>query len=212
MANTSSATKLINDVIYYEQSSDKIIPSDCYYIIKVIFKNEMEFQDLKLFLKTESSRQYDLTYPLSVCMIQNIFYIIFSSLENGNHWNKGSHHQICSDIVSRFCMEYKTNVKCSIIELDTRIKVLVYFQTKIYECARTKALDELSKTKKSKKNLYDLTLVEIVDQLENWDEIESFDKFGIFYKSLKQKKTKYSFMSEMINCDNIEKFRKYLFE
>jgi hypothetical protein len=220
MQPKSSAIKLHNDVLSYEKQSDKFIPSDSYYVIKIhINSSEITKKEIKVILKEEASNKFDEESPLAAYMFQNDLYILFSSLEDKSHYLKGSHQKICSTMVSKYALKYKCDIECSIIELDARIKVLVYFQTKIYEASKFYAWQLLKKTK-TEQEVKDLTFGEIEDALAKskqsikWEEIDSFEKYGIFYKYVKSRdssKLKYSFLSELVNSENIEKFRKYLF-
>lgn len=217
-----SAIKLHNDVLSYEKLSDKFIPLDSYYVIKIHINSTetVTKKEAKILLKDEVGRKFGEEMPLATYMFQNNVYILFSSLEDGEHYFKGSHQKICSTLVSRYALKYDCEIECSVIELDTRIKVLIYFQTKIYEASKFYAWQLLKKTK-NENEIKNLTFSEIAELLARlpkksviWASIDPFDKYGIFYKYVKthdSSKCKYSFLSELINSENLEKFRKFLF-
>jgi hypothetical protein len=216
MALVSSATKLHNDVLQYESSSERRIPSSSYYVLKMIVGYN---EDTKKMAKRESSRRFEGDgIPLTVYVFQNEIYIVFSSLDSGNHHMNGRHHALVSNFVCRYVKKCGGNVECSIVEFDSRIKVLVYFQTKIYEGAKrviSKYLgyDDLTKS------VMDMSMTEAIELLQQrdppiiWDKIAKHDRYGTFYRfeGLESKQKKYSVFSEKINSENIETFRKYLF-
>ncbi|HMP28085.1 MAG TPA: hypothetical protein PKD85_00710, partial [Saprospiraceae bacterium] len=153
----SSAIKLHNDVLSYEKLSDKFVPPESYYVIKLhINSTTITKKAAKIILKEEAGNKFDCETPLAAYMFQNDLYILFSSLEDKEHYLKGSHQKICSNMVSKYALKYKCDIECSVIELDARIKVLVYFQTKIYEGSKYYAWQLLKKTK-SEQEVNDLT-------------------------------------------------------
>lgn len=213
MSLISSAAKLHNDVLQYELSSERKIPPSSYYVVKI--KGDT-IKDTKKMAKREISRKLEgASSPLTVYVFQNEIYIVFSSLDNGEHYLDGRHHAIISNFVCRYIKKYGCDVECSIVEFDSRIKVLVYFQTKIYEGTKRVVSKSLG-LKDPTKEIMDMPMVEAVELLKKqdppvvWEDIPKHDRYGTFYK-IGGRLGEYSVFREKINSENIELFRKYLF-
>lgn len=212
-AMTSSSKRLQNDIENYESSSDKKIASNMYYIVYVRLENEREGPSLvKKLIKTKFDND---EMPLVAYTYSNDVYFLFSSLENSKeHFMNGSHHKICSYYASTIARERDMNVSCSIIELDSRTKILIYFQTKVYENARKTTIKLL----KGKSDLEKMSFFELMDILKtksiNWDDLTANEKFGVFYKYLVSDsgKGKLSTLSELFDLRNKDKYTSYLFE
>lgn len=209
MTTASSAAKLHHDVLSYETGSDRKIAPENYYIVKIqLLKKRISLEEMKDILKEESSFIFDKERPIGVFIFKDIIYIVFSSLESGSHYMEGSHHSICSTFTSKYSLKYDCSVLCSIVELDARIKVLIYFQTKIYEGARHYALKMMKKNDES-------TLSELISILnqksKSWDKVESYKKYGLFYKCIDLDRKKFVYYSDFVNAENLEKFRRFLF-
>ncbi|HET8689064.1 MAG TPA: hypothetical protein VFM18_20835 [Methanosarcina sp.] len=173
----SSSQRVKNDLSSKECSSDKFIPPDSYFIIKVELDKEYpEFEKVvKNFLKTHPSS------PL-VAWCQKLGCSFLYSSTDSEHYLRGSHQEIISEITCEFCLEIGQHIKTRIIELETRTRCIIYFQTKIREYER------LQMTKKSlkQKDVETLTRSELLEKLEekgvNWETIDGNFKYGTFFK------------------------------
>ena len=212
----SSSKRLQNDILSYETSSDRKIPSNMYYIISVSLEEGKVCSSL---IKKLIRQNYggDET-PLICYAYSNVVYLLFSSLENpeSEHYLGGSHQKLCSYFSSMISREKSTNVVCSIIELDSRTKILVYFQTKVYENTK-KAVERLLKGKVGKKELELLSITESLELLKtnsiNWSSIPSIERFGTFYKYVEGEggKGKLSTLSELFDVRDMGKYNDYFF-
>lgn len=208
----SSSKRLQNDVLSYESASDRKIERNMYYIVCIRLENKTSGP---LLIKKLIRQNFDGdSLPLVGYVYSDYIYLLFSSLEdaNGEHFNNGSHHKICSYFSSTISRSQDMNVECSIVELDSRTKVLVYFQTKIYENAKESIFSLLGNVKK--KEFDTLSMFEMIERLKkksiSWNDIPSIERFGTFYKYI-SKGGKLSTLSELIDIREIEKYNAYLF-
>lgn len=218
----SSSKRLQNDVSGYELSSDRKIAPTLYYIVCVRLENATEGTALiKKLIRTEFGGD---GMPLAAYTYSKDVYFLFSSLDNSGdstleHFMGGSHHKICSYYASTISRDRDMNVWCSIIELDSRTKVLIYFQTKIYDNARNAVLMLLNskKVKIAKKDFEALSMSEMLEMLKankiTWNEVPAIERFGTFYKYVVKDavKPKLSTMSELIDVTDLDKYTNYLF-
>lgn len=203
-------------MLSYETSSDRKIPFNMYYIMCISLENSTECPGL---VKKLIRQNFDGdSYPLAGYNYSNDIYLIFSSLESSEneHYLSGSHQKLCSYFSSTISRAKDTNVTCSIVELDSRTKVLVYFQTKIYENAK-KTISRLLKGAITKKELETLSMFELLELLKkesvDWSSVPSIEKFGTFYKYVETDgKGKLSTLSELFDVRNLEKYATYLFK
>lgn len=191
----SSSQRIKNDVNSHEVSSDKYISNECYYVVRIELEKEVDTLEkfVKNLLKTHPS------HPILGWCQKSTCTFLFSSVDE-EHYMKGSHHSIISEFVSLFCLEYESKAKSRIIELESRTRVLVYFQTKIVENENS----EMMKYSIKQKDIDSLTRTELVEKLKekntNWETIPSAEKFGTFFK---YSSGKFLVMSEaMITLDN----------
>ncbi len=226
---SSSTRRLQNDVILYEDSSDRKILSNLYYVVRIILtsrdsqsQTEKILDVAKLLAKNLSRSKFGNDgKPLAVYCYDAEVYLLFSSLDGTTEHNlKGSHHGICSFYASLVARENpKLEVVCSIVEMDSRTKVLIYFQTKIHENVK-RTVVALSNDKLNRKDIEHLTLNETLDVLAKkaganaWNDAPPVTKFGIFYKSVvtSEGKEKFSILSEKIDLGTMEKCAGYLFD
>lgn len=209
---SSSTRRIQNDVSFYEESSDHKISPNFYYVVRVGLKvdtSEKIRNVAKIMAKTVAG---DDGKPLVVYTCDTEIYMLFSSLEkNETHHLKGSHHALCSFYSSMLSREHQCDVLCSIIEMDSRTKVIVYFQTKIYENAKRSLLKMTKKL--LKKDADTLTFSEMTKGVPAWETTPAVDKFGVFYKHHSVgDKEKYSTMSELVDLKNMDKYMSYLFD
>lgn len=213
-AMASSSKKLQHNILSYETSSDRKIAYNMYYIISI----ELERESSSLIKKLIRKVYEEDGMPLICYLYANNVYLLFSSLENPdtNHFLGGSHHKLCSYFSSTISREKDMNVTCSIIEMDSRTKVLIYFQTKVYENTK-RTVEKLLKGKVNKKEFENLSMFESLELLKtnsiNWQSIPSIERFGTFYKYVEGEggKGKLSTLSELFDVRDMEKYNAYFF-
>jgi hypothetical protein len=211
---SSSQTRIKNTVSDHEENSDKYVPNESYYIV-VLSLNESE-QLTKIAKKIAKTSYGDDQTPLAVYLCPKRIYILFSSLEDKRHYLNGSHHLLISKFVSEISRETNTHVNGTIIEFDSRTKVIVYFHSKIHETSNNYAF-QLIKPEMTKQNYTKLTFTEVVDKLLKqkprivWSELDTSLKFGVMYKYMPEKQ-KYCIISEAFDIQNIERYSTFLFE
>lgn len=228
----SSAKKLQNDVTQYEIDSDRKINAETYYIVHLKISNgdgEDKSEDISMFeTSLEIVKNYiRKTYegdenPLVAYVHENSVYLLFSSVESGTeHFRHGSHHRICSFFASSVSRSTDVDVDCSIVEFDSRTKILVYFQMKIYENTRRKAMELVnpkdSPGVSSSPDMSEISIGEILETMsqpaqKKWAKLKQPDKHGSFYKYKKQDgKHKLVALSELIDLRQTGKYMDYFF-
>jgi hypothetical protein len=216
MSKISSSKRLQNDIAVHEENSDRRIPSDMYYVLLVEIADEVSGNSVSNVVKGWLKNKKE--HPILVAYVyRNSIGLLFSSVEDREHYLKGSHQALCSEYASLAAIEFQTKINVRIIELESRTKILVYFQTKVFENSKRSA-QLLSKTTLSKKEINQLTFGEIINALEErasvkWDEISAGERFGTFYKYVaRDGKEKFSTLAEPIDMQEIGKYTSYLFE
>jgi len=205
----SSAKALQNKVSSIEEESDRKIPRDFYYIVWL--RTDKPVSDL---IKKLIKKNYENdNLPLIIYSYASEFCLLFSSLENEEHFMKGSHQKICSYFASLASRLLDTLVICSIVEFDSKPKILIYFQTKIYENAKKSVLEN-SNGKIATKDIQNGTLYESIEILKSnsifWEKIEPHKRFGTIYK-YKTDTKKLSALSELMDVRNMDKYTSYYF-
>jgi hypothetical protein len=220
---SSSTTRLYQNMNEYEENSDKKVPFTSYFIL-VIMINDLpsSLKVLKYLLKNKILKES----PLSVYMYKDrnfkengsssqnnyFYYLLYSSLDAASHYENGSHQKICSIISSKLARKYDRDVECTIVEIDTRSKVCVYFQYKVYNNILT-SLKNLSNGKLVDSNMTLKEMIEIVEKKYKlkWDDVPNEDKYGVFYK-LGEKEHTYEKLSEIIDLRELNKYLSFFFE
>lgn len=210
----STVKRLQNDMDNCEDLSDRKIPNDSYYIIYFKVGTLAAATDLVKKLLRRSDN-----VPLAGYVYHSEAYVLFSSVETGEHFLQGNHHSICSKYTSIAVLETMAEVDTKIVELDTRTKVVIYLYNKVCEGMK-KTLMARSKGTIDAKDLSQYTFSEVKRILLSkakvvWDDVESAERFGTIYKYISSSvgsKAKYTALSEMINLNNIDRYMKYLFE
>ncbi len=170
----SSTKSLQNDILSYESASDKKIVPEMYYIISLrigdsedgVVKQAEKCKNgsISLIKKLIKKSFGEDGTPLVAYSYGCTIYFLFSSLDiSKQHFMDGSHHKICSFYASTLSREYDISVTCSIVELDTRTKVIVYFQTKVYENTRETIIKLMPKSEKIDENL---SMFEMLEKLK----------------------------------------------
>lgn len=212
----SSAKALQNKVISIEEDSDRKVPHTSYYIVWIKIDTAHESSDL---VKKLIKKEYEADgFPLVIYSYGTAhgvdFCVLFSSLEKGEHFMKGSHQKICSYYASVVSRIVNTLVICSVVEFDSKPKILVYFQTKIYENAKKSVL-EASNGKLTNREIQNGTLYESIELLKMhsifWEKMETHKRFGTLYKYQQGDKKKLITLSELIDVRNMEKYKTYFF-
>ena len=217
MSKYSSSKRLQNDIAPPEETSDRHISHDMYYIVTIELSEEPKSTAIvsgmvKGWLMTRKEHQALVAY-----VYRNEIYLVFSSVEDTGHYLKGSHQALCSEYASLAALQFGCKVNVKIIEIESRTRILIYFQTKIFENAKKSALG-LSKNSITKKQIGQLTLGEIIQALRDrasvvWDKISPAERFGMLYKYLiVGDKEKFVTMAEMINIQEMDKYTSYFFE
>lgn len=218
---SSSTQRLRNDINECEESSDRRIPTESYYVVKVTLDGAISTvapTTLVTTIKELIRKNFDTDgRPLVAYTYGTSCYILFSSLEGTQHFLGGSHHAIISFYASYFAKATGHNVRCSIVELDSRTRILIYFQSKIYENGKLTVRAHLSDI--SEKEFATLTFTESIKLLAKktsvrWEDLASSERYGTFYKlvSSPQGKDRFAVMSEMIDIRDQDRYISYLFE
>lgn len=216
MATLSSFQRIKNDMSLCEQSSDHKVRQENYFVVRIeshdVNTDMSEFAKRDIIAKTILGTSVICAYTY-----YNVSYILFSSTNGTPHYLDGSHHEICSHYASNATLFTKNHVRCSIIEFESRIKILVYFQMKVFENMKTSIL-YLSDVTIDKKEVLTLTQNELIAVLEKrasviWNATPSAKRFGTFYKYyvLPNGGKKLSILSEIIDESNLDKYNSYLF-
>lgn len=203
----SSSKRICNDIANYEKLSDKFVNKASYYIVRLLINNYKDTSDLvDMFVQ----KTYGDDVLLAVYSYKSELYLLFSPLENSEHYLDGSHQMLCSFYSSLISKTKGVDVKCSIIEINSKTEIIIYFQSKVYENIK-RTLVELSGLKK--KDVENKTLEENISYLKSkkvfWDAIPPHQRFGRFYKSKNGKLTTWS---EFIDMNNVEKYNSYFFD
>lgn len=223
----SSAKKLQNDVTQYEIDSDRKIKAESYYIVHLKISNDSgsdtaEIDSLEI-VKNYIRKTYENDgSPLVAYVHEHDVYFLFSSVENVSaHFKNGSHHGICSFFASSVSRSMDVDVDCSLVEFDSRTKILVYFQMKIYENTRRKAMELVKTGEKSdatgSTDMSEISIGEILETMsqnsqKKWAKLKQPEKHGSFYKYKKQDgKHKLVALSELIDLRQTAKYMDYLF-
>jgi hypothetical protein len=210
----TSIKRLQNDISAQEDVSDRRVPANSYYIIWIVCDTAKDGAMVSLVKKLLYSGE---RLPLCSYIYGSSIYLLFSSVEQGEHYLSGNHHALCSKFTSLAVLHLGCEVSTRIIEIETRTKVLIYFYTKIQESIK-QTIAAKSKGKLDKKELTQLTFAELKKALNDkcsisWDDdLGGEEKYGIFYKYISKPKPKYSTMSEMINLSQQDRYLSYMFE
>lgn len=214
--STSNLKRLCHEISSIEHDSDRYIPFDSYYIIHTrVLEGQVTHKELESWCKDLLS--YKDHQPLVLYLYDHDIYAMYSCLEKGEHYLKGSHQALCSKYVSYFnnLIKGESKVECRIIEIDTQTQVFAYFSYKVFINSQQSLID-LSNGKLTQKDIVYKTLQELIDMLKetgvDWDEIPKIKRYGTFYK-LKKKKNKVTIisMSEKLDFREVKKYNTFLF-
>ncbi len=218
MSTLSSSQKVLNDISVCEDASDHRVDPQKYYIVRIYALDTTI--NLIDFAKKDLHAKYIMGVNI-VCayVYRNIVYLLFSSVEPpADHYLQGSHHQLCSHYASNTTKVMGSPVVCNIIEFDSRTKILVYFQTKVFQNMKA-TLVRLAGKHINKKDITTLTQLELVNLLEQktnvkWDSLTPTERYGTFYKFFidADNTKKFSAISNFIDTERLPQLQTYLFE
>lgn len=213
----SSVKKLSNGISNIEEESDRKIPYSSYYIVYIKIKdaNVAVTDFVKKILRTEKTNP-----PLIAYVFRYDVYLLFSCLEKStdSHYLDGSHHRLISEYVCKFYNGLSSPSIVCIVEFDTRTKIMIYFQYKVFENIK-KTICSLSRKKMTMEEIDSITLQESIGKLEKyldikWNDIPNEEKYGTFYRyvtDLETKKQKFVTLSENIDSTSTSKYATFFF-
>ena len=195
----SASKRLENMLKESEQTSDKKISLDHYYIVTIIPQKPIsDYNALKEYVKSILKVKKGVIAPLiayisdlsidissSLGTFNGIHFIYSSVDENESHLFGGSHQSIVSEFTSIFCIRFGIKFQTRIVEFDNRFSILTFLQSCIKENI-TKCIVSISKNtidyQKAKKQTYTelISLLKMHDV--NWDDISAEKRYGIMYK------------------------------
>lgn len=206
--SASHLTRLRNEIASLEKESERLIPSDTYYVVIICLEggdfNVAEWGK-KALLNSDNQ-------PLFVYVRHNEIYLFFSCLEGESHFLKGNHQLICSKYTCDYTQKIsKGTVSCKIVELETQNKIFTYLLWKNTECS-FRCLSSLLNLPLEK--VYQRTIEESASMTkeQTWEKIPKAEKFGTVYK-LKEKKGKtvLSSFSKQLDSRRKSHYLNYLF-
>ena len=215
----SASRKIQNDIQALYSQSDRLIDPSHHYIVRVEYENPKI--DATGISKHFTGGLDGLpTRPLVVYAHRNIAHLLFSAVDSESgesHQYGGSHHTVCSKYCSMATLDANSRAICSILEFDSRSKVIIYFQTKIQE-AIDYAVISNSSGNITKKNVNQHTFAECVDILKKkagveWSKLTPHSRFGAAYKRVTTDagEEKYSVLSEQVNLQDMDRYISYFF-
>jgi hypothetical protein len=216
MSSLSSLQRVTNDIALCEQSSDHKVKREHYFIVKIELLDESK--DMSDFAKKDIIAKHTMgENVVCVYVYRNTIYILFSSTDTKPHYLDGSHQDLCSHYASNASIFMKCHTRCNVIEFESRTKILIYFQTKVFENTKN-SIRRLSKITIDKKETSSLTRKELIEALEKrssikWDQAQPADRFGIFYKYqvFPDGTRKFSTISEVFDTKSMDKYSSYIF-
>ena len=207
----SYTKRLQNEMNSLEKESDKCIPFDKFYIIKMKIEfGKYDFEDLKVWSKKLLTENSD-HQPNAVYIYNSGVCLVYSSLKEGEHFLSGSHQFICSHYVSLFnnflfkvCKDdQKIVVVCKIIHFNTQTQAISYISNEIYSNTQS-ILMKYSKGSITQRDILHKTFEELVHILKKkgivWEDISKEERFGICF-NLKRKRDKLMVVSLSENFD-----------
>jgi hypothetical protein len=190
--------KVMNTIKDFEAMSRRVVPKDNYYIVHLKVTNSI-IEDVADVTKKLSTVPNVEKMPLVVYTspFKDELWLLFSSVTPAEDHNLGGCHQeLCSYFASLLSIELKGKiVKCWILELNSRIKVIEYFHSLVFM--------NMSRRVGNKNTT-------IEDAIENfpkeaWEKMPPAERYGVFYKLRSPP------MSEEIDYKNIAKYQTYFF-
>lgn len=212
----SSLQRISNDMTLCEEDSDHKVKPENYYIVRIELLDDEG--DLCEFAKKDIMAKHVMGFPvLCAYVYYGTAYILFSSTDSKPHYLEGSHHALCSHYASNASIYTGYQTKCGVIEFNSRTKILIYFQMKVFDNMKA-SMRFLSNITIDKKESATLTQKELVDTLEKrasvkWESALPSERFGTFYKYhvLANGTKKFSTLSELFDVKNMDKYTSYIF-
>lgn len=209
--------RLRNEMKALEENTDKYIPPELYYIVKIRIqcsdRDSIE-KWAKIFLSSNLDHQPLATYTF-VDQTSEII-LIFSRLEEENdHWHQGSHSLIISHYVSTLSKEFDGDVSAKLVEFASKTQVLAYFSLLVHDNSRRNMILS-SRNNISSIEIRNCTHQELLDKLEeygvDWELTDPSQKYGTFYKLRKKKgKVMLSTISEAFDARDTKKYSMFIF-
>lgn len=194
-----STLKVINAIGEIENSSKRVIPEECYYIlhIKLLSATISEHDKLlkNILTRPNVDHQACIVY---ISPFKDEVWLLFSCVQKPNFHNfKGCHQELCSYFASWMTVETGSLTKCWLTELNTRTKVIEYFHSVVFLNMFKRAGNTFA------------TIDDAIEAFpkEKWNELPPFEKFGIFYKY-----ANFESMCEEIDYKTFEKYKTFFFE
>lgn len=196
--NLACMMQIINIIKDIESSSKRIVPKDSYYIVRLKVVNSI-IDDMTVAKKLLSSLV--LTHHPLVSYISSfkdeIWFLFSNVLSTDDHNFGGCHHEIVSYFSSHLTSELKGKiVKCWIVELNSRNKVIEYFHTIVFTNMMKKCGHKHDTFEDAMENF----------PKETWQTLPNDEKYGVFYKHPSIS------LSEEIDYKHIDKYQKFFFE
>lgn len=215
---TSNIKRLRHEMRHLEEISDKYIPHDMYYIVKVTGIDAIEGSAKKWgknFLTRNVTHQPLCSYIFQSGPNINII-LIYSCLENGEeHYIDGSYSKIISQYASLLGRELNIDVVVNIVEFETRTQLLMYFSCLIHQNSRLSMITH-SGNKITLSDIRNHTQQELLEKLSesgvDWSSIPEENKYGVFYK-LKRRRGNIviASLSEAFDTRDIKKYSIFIF-
>lgn len=213
--SVSYIKKLQNEIVLYEDESDRKVPNESYYVLVVAVEG-MTGKKIDTLIKyaEEVLTVVEGSSPTLIYVYPPYVYYLYSSVDDkSEHVHGGSHQAICSEFSSIMSI-ISGGVPSStqLIELETKSKVMAYFCFKNFEHTRN-SIVALSKEKVTRKDVAQYTLSESIELFDkksgsNWDKISPKERFGVFIKG-KESSRKYS--SNSLDFKDIDALMSFLF-
>lgn len=215
---TSNIKRLRNEMRMLEDESDRYIPFDLYYIVKIqceTSNTQAAEKWGKNFLTRNPSHQPLVSYIFKTESSVEIV-LVYSCLEESEeHWNDGSHSEIVSHYSSLLSRELRSKVNVKIVEFETRTHVLTYLSWLIHENSRVSMVLS-SANEVTASDIRSHTHQELLEKLDSvgvdWEAFEPSEKYGTFYKLKKRKgKVVIASMSEAFDARDTRKYSAFVF-
>jgi hypothetical protein len=189
--------KVTNTIVEFENSSRRYVPGDSYYIIHLKVINGVISNSTNV-IKNFFGNLDDPPLVIYLSPFDDEIWLLFSSVVSEDHLFKGCHQELCSYFSSRLTREIPGNeiVKCWIVELNSRTKIIEYFHTLIFSMMIKRVGDK------------HLTLDDAIDAFsrEKWESFSPKERYGVLTKQRGQT------LSEEIDYRHLQKYMAFFFD
>lgn len=205
-----------NEMKILENESDRIIDPEHFYIVRISLSgDEISFSLMKKWgLRCFKQKAYS---PSSIYIYSSTLFLIFPCcVEDEEHCLGGSHHSIVSYFtrkISTYC-SHAISISTSIIEFESKIKVLTYLSHCVYS-NNVSYISTLLKSYDDSFNIGSKTRNELLDLLKEkgcvWEEKDNIEKYGIFFRlNIKKGKNVVSSLSELVDWRDNSKYLTFI--